>query len=148
MNKQILDVIKQQAMQAVENAGVPSEKREAAVDTTVSSLIEGFKKNLNLGNIPKLLSLFGGDSTQSKIETNPIIKSIQSIVEKTLVSQMGLSGSVATKISSYVTPAVLKMFTKGSEHPDNKFDLTDLVKSFGKEDGSSPLTNIIGSFLK
>jgi uncharacterized protein YidB (DUF937 family) len=126
MLDKIMDLVKDQALEAItNNAGVPAEKREAAVETTTSSILDGFKDQLTPGNITNLLGLFGGNSNAS----NALTSSIQSSVVSALAQKVGLDKNVANGIASTVIPAIMGLISKKNDDPNDSFDLGDILQS-------------------
>lgn len=148
----ILDLIKDQALGAVTQAGVPADKQEAAVETTASSIVDGLKDQLSLDNISSIMSLFGGSSSSSSpvAASNPVVSSIQGTVVSSLSEKVGLSPAVANTIASTVVPALIGLLSKKSNDPDDSFDFGSLLQSFtgGGDSTGGFLGGILGKFLK
>lgn len=150
MNSQIINMILQKATSATEQVGVPKEKIKDVADTTAASMVEGFKENLNLGNLSSILEVFN-NGTEKQINSNPLVSAIQNTVKNSLISQMNLSHEMSGSISQIATQAVMKVFTKGSDDSKGgKFDFSDLIKSFASQDGKgdSILGNVLGGLFK
>lgn len=148
----ILDLIKDQALGAVTQAGVPADKQEAAVETTASSIVDGLKDQLSLDNISSIMSLFGGSSSSSSAvaASNPVVSSIQGTVVSSLSEKVGLSPAVANTIASTVVPALIGLLSKKSNDPGDSFDFGSLLQSFtgGGDSTGGFLGGILGKFLK
>lgn len=147
----ILDLVKEQALGAVKNAGVPAEKRDAAVETTATSIVDGLKDNISLDNISSLASLFGGSSSTSSAAaaSNPIVSSIQNTVVSALSEKVGLNKTMATTIAATVVPALISLLSKKSNDPNDSFDFGSLIQSFtGGDSAGGLLGGILGKFLK
>jgi len=146
----ILDLVKEQALGAVTRAGVPAEKKDAAVETTAASIVDGLKNNISLDNISSLAGLFGGSSSSSAVTaSNPIVSSIQNTVVSALSEKVGLNKTMATTIAATVVPALIGLLSKKSNDPNDSFDFGSLIQSFtgGSSEGGL-LGGILGKFLK
>lgn len=141
----ILDLVKDQALGAItNNADVPDDKKEAAVETTTSAIVDGLKNNLSLDNISSLLGIFsGGDSTASTSQT---ADSIQTSVVSSLSEKVGLSKEVAGSIASTVVPALLQLLTKKSGDANDSFSFESLLESF--TGGNNKKGGILGTLGK
>jgi len=147
----ILNIVKDKAMDVISNnAGVPEEKKQDAVQTTTHALADGLKQNLNLNNLSALSGLFGGGDSAS---ANPIVNNIQSTVVNELTSKVGLSQGIATTIASTVISAVMSVLSKKVSDPNEKgFNLESIVGAFtgGNHSGtgSSGAGDLLGSLGK
>ncbi|GHV17683.1 hypothetical protein FACS1894169_13280 [Bacteroidia bacterium] len=125
----ILDLIKDQALGAItNNANVPDDKKEAAIETTTNAIADGLKNNLSLDNVSSLLGLFSsGDSATTNNQT---VNSIQTSVVSSLSEKVGLSKEVAGSIASAVVPALLQLLSKKSGDTNDSFNFESLLESF------------------
>lgn len=146
-----MNLVKNQVMESVGGiAGIPEDKKNAAVETTAHSLVDGLKQYATADNLSGLTSLLGigGASSGSSGMANSLTKSIVSA----LTSKVGLNPAMSQTIASTVIPAVMSLFRKKVED-DNEpgFNLGSLVGSLaGKSGGSSSvggLMDLVGSFL-
>lgn len=150
MFEQIMSLVKGQVMDKVDGiSGIPEDKKDATVETTTHSLLDGLKKYATAGNISQLVSMFGGGS--SSAETNSLTSSLESNVVTALAQKVGLSPVVAQTIASKVIPAVMSLLKK-KVGDDNEpgFNLETLVGSLaGKDKGSSGggVMDMLGGFL-
>ncbi|MBD8388768.1 DUF937 domain-containing protein [Dysgonomonas sp. BGC7] len=145
----ILDLVKDQAMQAItNNTDVPAEKKDAAIETTTSTIVDSLKGQLSSNNLGSIVSLFGGNDN-SDIANSPLVSSIQSSVVSALSQKVGLSSSVANSIASAVIPALIGLISKKSNDPNDSFSIESLVESFsgqGNKKGGilGALTSLFG----
>lgn len=132
MLDEILKLVKNQALGAVSNnAGVPDDKKDAAVETTTSAVVDGLKNQLSFDNISSLTGLFtGGDAAG-----HPVASSIQDNVVSSLSQKVGLSKEVAGSIASAVVPALLALLSKKSGDSNDSFSFESLIKSFSGGNG-------------
>ncbi len=122
----ILDLVKDQALGAItNNANVPANKKEAAVETTTDAIVDGIKNNISLDNITSLLGI-GGDSDLS---SNQMVSSIQTSVVSSLSEKVGLSKEVAGSIAAAVVPALLQLLSKKSGDSNDSFSFDSLLES-------------------
>ncbi|MFV0537280.1 MAG: DUF937 domain-containing protein [Dysgonomonas sp.] len=142
----ILDLIKDHALGAItNNADVPDDKKDAAVETTTSAIVDGLKNNLSLDNVSSLLGFSGGESDSANNQT---VNSIQTSVISSLSEKVGLSKEVAGSIASTVVPALLQLLSKKSGDANDSFNFDSLLKSFtggsGKGEG---IQNTLGKLF-
>ncbi|WP_029906121.1 DUF937 domain-containing protein [Prevotella sp. 10(H)] len=130
----IMDLIKGQARRAItNNADIPAEKQEAAVETTATTIVDGLKEHFTPDNLSNVLGLFGGGSSNIG---NPMVSSIQNSVVSALSKKVGLNPAVANSIASAVIPALMVALSKKSNDPNDSFSFESLVQSFtGKKEG-------------
>lgn len=130
----ILDLVKDQAMKAItNNADVPEEKKEDAINTTTSTIVDSLKGQMSSGDLGGIMSLFGGGS--SDIASNPIVSSLQSSLVSALGKKVGLSSSICNTIASAVIPALIGMISNKEKDPNDSFNLASLVESFAGQQG-------------
>lgn len=129
MFSEILDLVKDQASKAITSAGVPADKKAAAVETTTSTLVDGLKKHLSMDNLSSLSGVLKGGSGS----TNPLVSTLQNSVISSLSQKVGLSKETAGAVASSVVPALLGLLSKKSG--DSNF--ASLLHSFtgGKSSG-------------
>lgn len=138
----ILDLIKDHALGAItNNADVPDDKKDAAVETTTNAIADGIKNNLSLDNVSSLLGLSDGDSD---LTNNQTVNSIQTSVISSLSEKVGLSKEVAGSIASAVVPVLLQLLSKKSGDSNDSFSFDSLLKSFtgGSEKGGGILSTL------
>ncbi|MDU1889333.1 MAG: DUF937 domain-containing protein [Dysgonomonas sp.] len=123
----ILDLVKGEVLGAIDNAGVPAEKKEAAVETTASTIMNGLKDHFTPDNLSAITNLFGGGADAGG---SSMVNSIQSSVVSALVSKVGLSQGVASAIASTAVSAVMSLISKKSNDSNDSFSLQSLVESF------------------
>ncbi|MFV0468937.1 MAG: DUF937 domain-containing protein [Dysgonomonas sp.] len=129
----IVDLVKKEALGVISNnTDVPDDKKEVAVETTTSALVDGFKEHFTLDNLSSITSLFNGGS-----DTNGLENSLQSSVISALTDKVGLNKDVATSISSAVIPALFGLLSKKSNDENDSFSIESLVNSLtgGKSSG-------------
>lgn len=129
----IIDLVKDQALGAItNNAGVPADKKEAAVETTTSAVVNGLKDQLTPDNLSNILGMFSGGSASNSNLTS----GLQSSVVSALSEKVGLSPAVANSIASTVIPAIMGLIAKKHNDSNDSFSLESLVESVtGKQSG-------------
>lgn len=138
----IINLVKKEALGAItNNADVPADKKDAAVETTTSTIVDSLKDQLSSGNISNIVELFSGDSGSSSSFTN----SIQSSVISALTEKVGLNKGIANTIASTVIPAVMGMISKKNNDSNDSFSIESLVKSVS---GGNNGGGILGSLGK
>ena len=146
MLDKILDLVKDQAMEAItNNSGVPAEKKDAAIETTTNAITDSLKDQLTPGNISNVMALFGGGSGSS----SALSSSIQNSVVSALAEKVGLSQSVATTIASTVVPALISLVAKKNDDSSDSFDLGSILQSVVGGDGKKGggLMDMIGGIF-
>jgi hypothetical protein len=150
----ILDLVKGQVLPAITgNANIPENQKNAVVETTASSLLEGLKDQLIPDNLNEVVNMFSGNSPLSHFGNAAMVQGIQSTVTSALTSKLGLNSGIASTIAGVVVPAVMKMFTnKVADENEPGFNVQSLIealtggKSNGKSSGGGLLDMIGGLF--
>lgn len=129
----IIDLVKDQVLGAItNNADVPADKKDAAVETTTSAVVDGLKDQLTPDNLSNVLGMFSGSSANG----NNLASGLQSSVVSALSEKVGLSPSIANSIASTVIPAIMGLIANKNDDPNDSFNLESLVKSVtGKKGG-------------
>ncbi len=136
----ILELVKDQVLPAIAgNNEIPAEKKDAAVETTTSSILEGLKDQLIPDNLTEVMNMFGGNSPVSNFGNSAMIQGVQSTVSSALTNKVGLNSTLATTIAATVVPAVISLFTK-KVGDDNEpgFNIESLIAAItGGKGGNS-----------
>lgn len=141
----IINLVKEEALKSItNNADVPAEKKEAAVETTASSIVDGIKSQLSGGNVSDLIGMFTGGSKANSSLTD----SIQTSVISALVEKVGLSKGVANTIATTVIPAVMAMISKKNNDSSDSFDIGSIIESVSGDKKGGLLDAIGGIFGK
>ena len=141
----IIDLVKDQALGAItNNAGVPADKKEAAVETTTSAVVNGLKDQLTPDNLSNILGIFSGGSASNSNLTS----GLQSSVVSALSEKVGLSPAVANSIASTVIPAIMGLIAKKHNDSNDSFSLESLVESVTGKQGGGILGTLGGLFGK
>lgn len=130
----IINLVKEEALKSItNNADVPADKKDAAIETTTSSIVDGIKNQLSGGNVTDLIGMFTGDSKAS----NSLTDSIQTSVITSLIEKVGLNKGVANTIATTVIPAVMSMISKKNNDSNDSFDIGSIIESVsgGKKGG-------------
>jgi len=136
----IINLVKDQALEAItNNSNVPEDKKDAAVATTTSTIIDSLKNEINPDNISSIIGLLGNNSS---LDNNPLAGSIQNSLVSALSSKVGLDQGIANNIASTVIPALLNAFTHKSNDPDDSFNIESMVQSFIGKDSNGILSKI------
>ncbi len=140
----IINLVKEQALGAIGgNAGVPADKKDAAVNATTSSIVDGLKEHFTPDNLSAITNLFSGGVS----DTQGISSSLQTSVVSALSEKVGLSKDVANSIASAVIPAVIGLFSKKTNDPnDSGFSIESLVQAFNGGKGGG-IFDALGSLF-
>lgn len=143
----ILDLIKGQASSVItNNADIPEEKKDAAVETTTSTIVNELKNHFTPDNLSSISNLFGSNAGGGG--GSSMVSSIQNSVVSALVSKVGLNKIVATTIASTVVSAIMNFMSKKSNDPNDSFNVKSLVESFATSDKGGLLGKLGGLFGK
>lgn len=137
MLENILSLVKDQVMPAINKADIPQEKQQQAVDTTASTILDGLKDQLVPSNLSEVMNLFGkgSSSSSSSFGNNVMVQTIQSSVVSALTQKVGLSSGIANTIASVAVPAVMSLLSKKVQDSNEPgFNIESLVKSLGGSD--------------
>ncbi len=128
----ILGLVKDQVLPAItNNTEIPADKKDAVVETTTSSILDGLKDQLIPDNLTEVMGLFGGNSPASNFGSNAMVQGVQSTVVSALTSKVGINSGIANTIASTVVPAVINMFSKKvADDSDPGFNVQALIESF------------------
>ncbi|NDV79455.1 DUF937 domain-containing protein [Dysgonomonas sp. 511] len=144
MLDKILDLVKDQAAEAItNNSKVPAEKRQAAVETTTSTIVDSLKDQITPGNISNVLAMFGGNASSS----NALSGTIQNSVVSALTGKVGLNKAVATTIATTVVPALFSLITKKNDDPKDSFDLGSILGSLTGGDNGGGILGTLGKLF-
>lgn len=147
----IVNLVKDQVLSSITggNVEIPADKKDAIVDTTTESLMDGLKSNFTLDNLSSLTSMFSGDNSAT---SNNITSGLQSNVVSALSEKVGLGKDLSSTIASTVIPAVISMFQQKTNDPnDSTFSIESLMKMFGGNNSSGilgALGSLFGKFGK
>jgi len=152
MLENILELVKDQVLPAINKADIPEEKKQQAVDTTASTILDGLKDQLIPDNLSELMNLFGKGSGSSSFGSNVMVQTIQSSVVSALTQKVGLNSGIANTIAGVVVPAVVNMLSSKVEDSNEPgFNLESLVKSLtgsdSGNDGKGGLAGMLGSLF-
>ncbi len=147
MLDKIMDMVKGQVMKSIDGVqGVPEDKKDKAVETTASALMDALKKHATGGNLSSLVSMLGMGKSASS--SGDMAGGLGSGVISALTSKVGLSPAVAQSVVAAVIPAVMSLFKKKIDDPaEPGFNLESLMGglSGGKGGGMmSMLGDLIG----
>lgn len=138
----IINLVKDEALKAItNNSNVPADKKEAAVEATASSILDGLKDQFTPDNLSGILNLADGGAGDSSSLTS----SLEKFVTSSLTEKVGLSPSIAGSIASTVIPAVVGLISKKHNDSNDSFDIESLVKSFTGNKGG--ILGAISSFF-
>lgn len=155
MVENILSLVKDQVVKSIAGkVDIPSDKKQQAIDTTASSVLDGLKQQASAGDITDIISMFS-DKSGSSLINSWLSKGVESTVVAALTSKVGLNKSTATTLAGVVVPAVLNMFLKkANDNSDSSFDVGSLIgmltggsSSGGSSDTVSKVIGALGGLL-
>ncbi len=148
MLENLLQLVKDNANDdIINNAHIPNEKNDHAVEETANSLFEGLKEQANGGHMQDLLQMFqsGGNLGTSG---NPVMNKLTSGVAGNLMQKLGISNVAAMSVVAGILPKVMNSFVNKTNDPnDSSFDLGGILGTLtgGKTNGMDLST--IGSMF-
>jgi|GEM_PF-6935680 len=99
MLDQLINLVKENAGQAIlNNAAIPAERKEEAVQVAGDSVIGGLQQALSQGNVMDVVNMFAGRS--SNLQENPVTNQISGSLINQMASKFGLSNSQASGIAA------------------------------------------------
>ncbi|MBC7586944.1 MAG: hypothetical protein H7178_01185 [Chitinophagaceae bacterium] len=143
MLENLFDLVKQNADAAIiNNAAIPNERNDEAVETASSSIFDGLRNAVASGNLNDVIGMFSGHSDTA---SNPVTQNIQGGFIQQLMHKFGLDHNAADGIAGGLIPNVLKKLIHKTNDPnDNSFDLSSILGKLGV--GNLDLKNILGKF--
>ncbi len=133
----------------INNADIPNERNEEAVQEASSAIEDSLKTSLSGGNVKEVAGLFNG--TGDNVTANPVTQQATGNFMDRLQSRFGLNVQQAANIANNLIPTVLKRLVQRTADPaDKSFDLQKIFNevSGGKTDGlnvQAMLTKFKGS---
>ena len=100
---------------------------------TGSSLIDGLKSAISGGNISDLTAMLG-NSDQTSLASQPIIKDIISSLTSKLGGSKGLDSNIAGGFASAIIPKIISMVS--SKIQSGELNIADIVASFSGTAGA------------
>ncbi len=123
----IISLVKDQVLNVVsQNADIPADKKNSAVETTTSTIVDGLKDQLSSGGISSITNLFGGTDGGGSI-----LSTLGNLVESALVDKVGLSKDIASSIASTAVPAVVNFISSKSQDANDSFNVESLLGALG-----------------
>ncbi len=128
----------------VNNAAVPNENNEAAIQATSASIFDTLKAQLTSGNVAQLADIFNKGEAQ---EGSPVVQQATSSLTDKL-SAFGINAETAKGIGASLIPVILsKLANKTNDPNDSSFNIQDVLgKLAGGADGKFDLTDVMGMF--
>lgn len=141
----IIDLVKDQVLPAItNNSAIPTDKKEAAVETTTSTIVDGLKEHFTPDNLASITSLFSGSGSAGG---GDIVSGLQSSVVNALSEKVGLNKDIANSIASAVVPAIMSLFSQKVNDPNDKgFSIESIVGAFGGK-GSGGILGALGGLF-
>ncbi len=129
----LLKLVQENAGDAIiNNAAIPNEKNDLAINETTNSIFNTLKSQASGGNMNNLMDMFNSATPPNTQVTN----SLTSNVTNDLMSKLGVNNSQAANIAATLIPKVMgQMVNKTNDPNDNSFDMNSILGALGK--GSS-----------
>ncbi|MCC8173312.1 MAG: DUF937 domain-containing protein [Odoribacter sp.] len=129
----------------IKEVNIPQDKKEDAVQTATSSIVESLRQNFSedqIDDIVNQLSSNNPDTTTSRLNTN-----IQEKVSNDLTQKTGLSRKDAIGLAAVLTPVVIRMFSrKINDGSDPNFNLQSMMGAF-KGSTHSGISGVLGKMF-
>jgi uncharacterized protein YidB (DUF937 family) len=137
----LLNLVKEHAGSAiVNNADIPNEKNNAAIESATESIFDTFKSKASGGNMDSITDLFKHGASSN----NQLAGDVSNSVANDLMKKFGLNTSQAGNIASGLVPKVLQNLVSKTNDPNDKsFDLQTVLASLG----GGNLSGLLGKFL-
>lgn len=128
----------------VNNAAVPNEQNEAAIQATSSSIFDTLKAQLASGNVAEIANIFNNGEAP---ESNQVVQQATSSLTDKLAG-FGINADTAKSIGASIIPVILgKLANKTNDPNDSSFNIQDVLgKLAGGTDGKFDLTDVMGMF--
>lgn len=127
-----------------EKFGLNQEMGQKTVDTTKESLQEGVSNEINKGNLDGLLSMFNSGADGN----NSTFQSLTSKLSGDYIQKLGLSPDLASQISQYVLPLVMKQITSMLGGKVDQESLSQALSKGGLLGKAGDLLGGLGSLFK
>ncbi|MCA0427777.1 MAG: MarR family transcriptional regulator [Bacteroidetes bacterium] len=146
MLDQLINLVKENAGEAIiNNAAIPNENNDEAIQTTAGGILDALKGQLAEGGIENISSLF----QQGQIGSHPMVSQIGNQVAGQLASRFGLDPSTANNMVQQLVPTVMNQLVSKTNDPnDSSFDLGSITQSLAGGNLGGILNNLGGLFGK
>ncbi|RZL45962.1 MAG: hypothetical protein EOP00_16455 [Pedobacter sp.] len=145
MLENLEQLVRENAQDAiVNNAAVPNEKNEVAIQAASSSIFDTLKDQLTSGNATNIADIFNNGAAK---DSNPVVQQATSSLTEKLAG-FGINAETAKSIGASIIPVILgKLANKTNDPNDSSFNLQDMLgKLAGGADGKFDLTDVMGMF--
>lgn len=141
----IISLVKEQVTKTItESNAISDDKKDAAIDATTSGILNGLKSEINPSNISSIMGLFNNESAASE---SALSESVQKSVVSALSSKIGLDSGTANSIATAIIPALLSLFAKKSNDPNDSFSIESVLHSLAGSSGSGGILGKIGKMF-
>ena len=150
MLDEVVNLVKKEVSDLIiNNPEVPEEKKEDAVKTTTSTLLNGLKDNITSGNMSEVMNLFGSSNVENSSNNN-VANNIQTSVVSSLIQKVGLSPAIANGIATAIIPTVMGLLSnKINDNSQPGFNLNSIINAFsGSKDGNHNILSSLGKFFQ
>lgn len=113
--------------QLKESVGFDDGQINKTLEVAGESTIDGLKEQVTGGNLSGVMDLFNGKSDTST--SNPVVGGIANNFIGNLVSKLGISEGIASKVSDMIIPFIMSKF--GSKETGEAKEGSDLMDMLG-----------------
>ena len=144
MFEQLLSLVKEHAGDAIiNNAAIPNEHNDAAIETTTNGIMDALKGHLGSNGIEGLTSMIQGGNVNGDL-----MDTIKNNVSGSLMQKFGLDSGAAGNIVQSLIPVVMSKFTQQTNDPNNSnFDLQGIIGSLTGGGAASSIGGMLGKMF-
>jgi len=145
MIENLEQLVRDEAQTAIiNNAAVPNEQNEVAIQAASSSIFDTLKSQLATGNVAEIANIF---NTGEAAADSPVVQQASSNLTDKL-SAFGINAETAKGIGAAIIPVILgKLANKTNDPNDSSFNIQDVLgKLAGGNDGKFDLSDVMGMF--
>ena len=145
MLDQLINLVKENAGDAIiNNAAIPNEKNDMAIDTAASSIFDNLQNQVGSGGLDSLMDMFKGGGDAS---SNSLVNKLTSGVGGDLMAKLGIDQATASSIVTQLVPVVMnKLKNKTNDPNDSSIDLDGIIGSLTGKGGGDLLGKAKGLF--
>ena len=128
MIENLLNLVKEHASDAIlNNPAIPNEQNEVAIHTTTEAIENTLQQQASSGGIGDILSMFSGN--QNALSSG-LVSNMNSNVETSLMSKVGINKAQAGGIAAVLVPMVIKSLVNKTNDPnDGSFNIGSIFNS-------------------
>jgi hypothetical protein len=138
----LIELIKENAGEAIiNNPVIPNKKNSAAITTAASAILNSLKGEAKSGGINSIKDLF---KEGSDVNSNPVVSKVSANVAGDLMKKFGLDKGAANSIVAMLIPIVMSKLVKKTNDPkDSSINLESVIGAL--TGGQGRLGGLLGS---